>query len=125
MPLDDLDKTESLFIKVLSEYNYICPVCKESMPEDDDDYVIAFRIRDSFENRKKYGEDVIKHPFNCIYVNNNICKERVARAWENPSTTEKLKTLVESINEDNARFKTACQNAQMLLYLPKPKKRRK
>ncbi len=122
--LDDLDKTESLFSRVFEQYKYICPVCKELMPEDTDDYVMALRIRDSFENRKKYGEEIIKHPFNGIYVNNNICKERVARAWERPDNTEKIKELVTSITEDNARFKLACENAQKLLYLPKPKKRR-
>lgn len=122
--MSDLEETESLFSKVFSSYKYICPVCKETMPENDDEYIMALRIRDSYENRQKYGEDVIKHPFNGIYVNTKICKERVARAWEREDSKEKVKQLVESITEDNNRFKEACQKAQMALYLPKPKRKR-
>ena len=122
--MSDLDSTESLFKKVFENYKFKCPVCKELMPEDEDKYVTALRIRDSYENRKKYGEDIIVHPLNGIYVCGNICKERVARAWEREDSKDKVKELVESITEDNKRFKEACIKAQKLLYLPKPKRKK-
>lgn len=121
--MSDLENTKSLFLRIFSKYKHVCPLCKLPMTEDEDDYIVALRIRDSYENRKKYGEHVIRHPFNEIYVCNTICKERVARAWERPDSQEKRDNLIKSIINDIKAFKESSAKAQMSLYLPRKKRK--
>lgn len=117
--MGQLENDAHLFDKIFDAYQAICPVCKNLLPEDSDDWVEAERLTDL-----SYGDKILRHPFNKLLVCSKVCKLRVGNAWQLNATKEKRDKLISEINEDNARFEEACIKAQRSLYLPKPKKKR-
>lgn len=73
--MNELEKfeAEGKKIAILSAYNYVCVRCGRRA------FSLAYRIPQSQMNLKKYGSDIIHHPFNMLPVcNSSKCNDAVS-----------------------------------------------
>jgi len=122
--MDDLDNYAKMFQDAFALHKWLCPICGEEMPDDEDAVIEAYRIRNSKPNILSYGEKVILHPMNKILVDKAICAEKVSRGWEHPKNDQKRIELVKSIRDEIERWEKAAIKACEALYTPRPKKKR-